>query len=99
MLPKEVASPVICVIYYPPRGPYRKDLVNYLLNFTDNIRSLYPDTGIIIYLYFIDLDPKWISNSLSLGRLLMCQQEVTVYYISSLATVRNITTFELHYLH
>ena len=62
-LPKEVASLVICVVYYPPRGPYRKDLVNYLQNCTDNVRSLYPNAGIIMCGDFNDLDAKWLSNS------------------------------------
>ena len=40
-LPKEVASLVICVVYYPTHGPYRKDLVNYLLNCTDNALTIH----------------------------------------------------------
>ena len=61
-LPKEVASLVICVVYYPPRGRYHKNLVNYLQNYAENIRSLYPNAGIIMCGYFNDLDAKWLSN-------------------------------------
>ena len=68
-LPKEVASLVICVVYYPPHGPYRKDLVNYLQNCTDNVQSLYPNAGIIMCGDFNDLDAKWLSNSLSLKQV------------------------------
>ena len=49
---------MICVVYYLPYGPYRKDLVNYLLSCTDNVRSLYPNTGIIMTGDFNDLYPK-----------------------------------------
>ena len=43
--------------------------MNYLLNCTDNVRSLYPNAGIIMTGDFNDLDPKWISNSLSLKQI------------------------------
>ena len=68
-LPKEVASLVISVVYYPPRGPYRKDLVNYLQNCTDNVRSLYPNACITMCGDFNDLDAKWLSNLLSLKQV------------------------------
>ena len=68
-LSKEVASPVISVISFSPHAPYRKDLVNYLLNCTYNVRSLYHKAGIIMTGDFNDLDPKWISNSLSLKHI------------------------------
>ena len=60
---------VICFVYYPPRGPCCKDLVNYLLNCTDNVRSLYPNAGIIMTGDINDLDLKWISNSRSLKQI------------------------------
>ena len=57
------------VVYYPPRDPYHKDLVNYLLSYTDNVRSFYTNADIIMSGDIKDLDPKWVSNSLSLDQI------------------------------
>ena len=43
--------------------------MNYLHHCTDNVRSLHSNAGIIMCGHLNDLDPKWLSDSLSLKQV------------------------------
>lgn len=68
-LPRGVSSLIFGVVYYPPKAPFRKTLVNYLQYSVDHFRSKYPFAGIVICGDFNDIKPSWIESSLSLKQV------------------------------
>ncbi|XP_065577546.1 uncharacterized protein LOC136038402 [Artemia franciscana] len=68
-LPKDVSCMIFCIIYYPPRSGFKKELTAYLQLYTDRIRHKYPYAAITLCGDFNELDQKWLSAALSLDQV------------------------------
>lgn len=69
VLPRAFSSITFGVLYFPPRAAYRKTLINHLQKSIDDIRCMYPNSGIVLLGDFNDLDRRWISQSLDLKQV------------------------------
>ena len=59
----------VCIIYYPPRSGFKKELMAYLQLDTDRIRCKYHYGAITLCGDFNELDQKWLSSPIGLDQV------------------------------
>ena len=62
-LPRSVTSIYFAVVYNPPNSPIQNDLIYYLIDTIDSIRSSNPDCGIFVLGDFNNLDTSDLCNN------------------------------------
>jgi len=60
---------IFCIIYYPPRSGFKKELTAYLQLYIDRIGRKYHYAAIILCGDLNELDQKWLSAALSLDQV------------------------------
>jgi len=68
-LPRQVSSLISAAIYFPPRGPYWRQLVEYLQQSCDSIRIKYLYTAMFLCGDFKDLKSNWIKRTTALHQI------------------------------